>query len=618
MNRPDRSGSGAVAGRSTKKSVNAVPSTRTPQGFHTNEISSHRSKSRSPSRNGSGSRSDPFMLSAVPVAPTTTNTTTVKRKRSSTSVGTATTPAVAEDVDRGQRIKSRPPTSSSTQTRAPPVASGSSFSHRPKRERERSRASADYAQRSAGDGDFPPAVRRGVDKGKTRQVMEVGTSLPPAPSYSGPLAAAEFERMRKELEIAREALKKTVHDSKKQLKKHNKTIEELRAQLAAETLARETARQEQEKALAVVSAKSRKNEELIQSIEVSLQCQICIELVSQPYAVVPCGHILCLSCLQQWFRSAPANDSDDGMDAEAREEFILTRAKSCPCCRAKVSRRPIPIFLVKSVATALRAAAASPAVAAEEDADPWKGLFLPDYESDEDEERYDTSDDDGTQFFEHYSEDELDDLDGAEVELAMGLGPLGPFPQELARFYQSASGSEEGSASESEDVEVEVGEDDSDDSDVGAVYDLARWEPPAHAVEFENMSNTMWKMQRRGCTPRLIVMFNVRYNHDEGLVAHVASMDATEHDVAAGRNRLFLGWNIDIDVSETEGDAEKIYIARQLRDIRRHPERWMVTERHGFPGRGIMDARRLVPVEEDAEIWDTSDSEAYSNGEYFM
>ncbi|KAJ7493200.1 hypothetical protein B0H11DRAFT_1718311 [Mycena galericulata] len=417
---------------------------------------------------------------------------------------------------------------------------------------------------------------------------------PAAASYSGPLAAAEYERMRQELET----LKKTVHENKKQLKKRNKTIEELRAQ------ARETARVEQDKVLAVVSAKSRKKEELLQTIEVSLQCQICIELVSKPYAVVPCGHIFCLSCLQQWFRSAPPNDSDSDLDPEAQEEYILTRDKSCPCCRATVLRRPIPIFVVKSVVTALRAATApstTTPLGEESDGDPWKGLFLPDYESasDEDEiEGYDSSEDDGTQFFDHYSEDELDDLDGAE----------------------SASGSEEGSASDSDEgEEAEPGdEDDSDDSDdAGAVaYSLARWEPPTHTVMFDNVSNAVWKLQRRGCTPRLIVMFNMRYSHDEGLVAHVSSLDATEHDVLVGRNRVYLGWNIDVGAaSETEADAEKTFMARQLRDIRRHPERWVVAERHGYPGRGFMDARRLSPVEEDVDIYDTSDSEAYSNGE---
>ncbi|KAJ7308568.1 hypothetical protein DFH08DRAFT_900293, partial [Mycena albidolilacea] len=127
-------------------------------------------------------------------------------------------------------------------------------------------------------------------------------------------------------------------------------------------------------------------------------------------------------------------------------------------------------------------------------------------------------------------------------------------------------------------------------------------------------------MQRRGCTPQLIALFNMRYTHDEGLIAHISSLDASEDGVGfrVGRNRLFLGWNIDVELADdseaVEGEA---YIVRQLRDIRRHPEWWMLAKRRGYPGRGIMDARRLAPVQEDAEVYDTSDSEAYSNGMTF-
>ncbi|KAJ6568246.1 hypothetical protein DFH09DRAFT_1155044 [Mycena vulgaris] len=608
MSRPERSG--IVTNRTTKKTTSAVASTRTPHGFFGSEIPSQRSKSRSPSRSGSGSRSDPFTLFAAPIAPT------IKRKRSSTSVGAITTPATPDETDRGQRIKTKPSVASSSgQNRVLAVASGSSSSHRPRKERERSRVASEYVQRLQLPNPVPFPIdggevlaRRGVDKGKSKQLGELGAQFPPTPSYSGPLAAAEYERMRKELET----LKKDNKDAKKQLKKQNKTIEELRAQVAAETFARE----EQEKTIAAVSLKSRKNEELLQTIEVSLQCQICIELLSKPYALAPCGHILCLECLQQWFRAAPSNDSDDEMlDREAQEDYILHREKSCPCCRATVLRRPVPVFVVKSVVTALRAAVPTTTAVAqgEEEADPWKGLFLPDYEStsdDDDGEGYESSEGEGVEFF-NYSED---DLDGAEVELAMGLGA---FPQELARFYESASGSEDGSASVSDDdeeEEEEVPDVDSDDSDSDVVYSLARWEPPAHTVEFDHVHNTLWKMQRRGCTPRLIALFNIRYAHDEGLVAHVSSLDGAGADVSVGRNRLFLGWNIDIDISDglVDGDSEKSFIARQLCDLRRHPERWLVSERHGYPGRGIVDARRLAPVEEEG-IYDTSDSEAYGN-----
>ncbi|KAJ7249538.1 hypothetical protein B0H12DRAFT_1122046 [Mycena haematopus] len=597
MSRSERGGT--VAKKST-----GVPSTRTPIFY---EVPS-RSKSRSPSRGGSGSRSDPFTLCTTPATPT------IKRKRSfNFSVGSSAAPSA---VDRGQRIKPKP---SNSQSHI--VMSGPSSSVRPKKERERARASLTlHAPSSDSQG------RRSLDKGKSKQVAEMGasSSRPTTPTYSGPLAAAEFERMRKELEALKETLKKTKHDDRKQIKKQNKTIEELRAQVAAESLARD----EKDKLLAAASSKSRKSEELLQAIESSLQCQICIDLLSKPNLLAPCGHVFCLECLQQWFRSAPGNDSDDDMDPEDREQYILERDKSCPYCRARIVRRPVPVFVVKNVVTALRTSTTQPVAVQDEEADPWKGLFLPDDESsdtDEDFDQYGSSEESAAEFFDHYSED-LDDLDHVEVALALGLS--GAFPEALTHLYASASESEDGSASGSdgEDEEVEDGEDveeedeDGDgDGDFDGTYSMPRWEPPRHVVEFENVSNSMWKMLRRGCTPRLIALFNMQYHHDEGLIAHVCSLDPSisEHHLGMGRNRLFLGWNIDVELTVVEGEAEKVYIVRQLRDIWQHPERWIVTERHGYPGRSIMDARRLTPMEEDAEMYDTSDSEAYSNEEEY-
>ncbi|KAJ6447753.1 hypothetical protein C8R47DRAFT_1231292 [Mycena vitilis] len=292
-----------------------------------------------------------------------------------------------------------------------PVPMLPSSSGRPKKERERaSRAPTEYAQRLHAPIDAPSA--RKIDE--SRQAIEVD-------AYCGP---AEYERMRREME----ALKKTVLDGKKQLKKQNKAISELKAQVVSETLAREA----QERLVATASSKARKSEDLLQTIESSLQCQICIELVSKPNVLAPCGHVFCLECLQQWFRSAPG-ESDGEMDMDTQEQYILHREKSCPCCRATVLRRPVPVFVVKSVVTALRNAVAAPAAVAQadEEADPWKGLFLPDYQSSDNDDAngYDSSEDDG-EFFDHYSDQELEDLD--EVALAIGLGG---FEQQFTRFY---------------------------------------------------------------------------------------------------------------------------------------------------------------------------------------
>ncbi|KAK7031626.1 ring finger domain protein [Favolaschia claudopus] len=593
MSRPERTAVGSS--RIARKNI-GVPSTRTPTSTH--DIYG-RSKSRSPSRGGTGSRLDPFTLDNTP-APT------VKRKRSS-SLGTSIAPPVFDDTDRGQRIK--PKSSSSMQNRS--ASSGSTFL-RPKKERERPRATLLPTHEPLVEAQ----PRRGVDKGKAREVD--------APVYTGALAAAEYERMRKELENMKDTVKKTVSESKKLSKKQNKMIEDLRTQLTAETQALE----DKEKLLSTVSSKSRKNEDLLQTIETSLQCQICIELLSKPNILAPCGHIFCLECLQQWFRSAPGHESAEEMDPDDREDMILHRPKSCPCCRARVARRPVPVFVVKSVVTALRNATQPSAIQDEGDSDPWKGLFLPDYDSSEvDDDGYGSSEDDGVEFFDHYS----DDLEDSDAEIAIALA-LGAYPQHI---YASPSESDDlGSNSEDEEEEEEgevvddedeedddededEDEDEEDGSEDGATYAMPRWEPPLHTLGTANASPAFRKMQRRGCTLQLIAHFNVRYSHHEGIVAHISSLDATAENITMGRNRLFLGWNINVEpqVSGIPGAAEKAFIGRQLRDMRRHPERWAVHERPGYPGRGVMDAHRLALVEEDIELYDTSESDAYSIGE---
>ncbi|KAJ6580904.1 hypothetical protein B0H19DRAFT_1112868 [Mycena capillaripes] len=79
------------------------------------------------------------------------------------------------------------------------------------------------------------------------------------------------------------------------------------------------------------------------------------------------------------------------------------------------------------------------------------------------------------------------------------------------------------------------------DSDTDAMYNLAHWEPPRHVVESKILSNSTWKLCRRGCTAQLIALFNMRYTHDEGLIAYVSSLDAPDYDLTMGRNRLVIG-----------------------------------------------------------------------------
>jgi len=68
-------------------------------------------------------------------------------------------------------------------------------------------------------------------------------------------------------------------------------------------------------------------------------------------------------------------------------DYLLCRKKTCPTCRAGIRNRPIPIFVVKSIASALsKARGTSPTTSLSTsgsltaDTDPWEGLFLPDDE----------------------------------------------------------------------------------------------------------------------------------------------------------------------------------------------------------------------------------------------
>ncbi|KAG6907140.1 hypothetical protein DXG01_010359 [Tephrocybe rancida] len=357
-------------------------------------------------------------------------------------------------------------------------------------------------------------------------------------AYSGPLAYAEFERMKKELET----WKKTAADHKKQAKKQVK---------------------------------------------------------------------------------APPSAEDDDIDPDELADdpnYILTRSKSCPCCRAVVKRRPIPAFLVKSIAGALskhKAAAEaghsarvrSPSPTSD---DPWKGLFY-------------SSDDDAGDGFESSDEDEVyeDAIGWAMQGLQMGF--RGEMGHPLLRAFQEDIDSESGSEFEVEEV-LGVEEDDADidrdsvnsygseEEEFETVYVPARWEPPSVVVDpemyvFRNqgVAASILRMLRRGCTVDMIRLFEITYSHDRGLVAHLASLDEDfaelSHIVVARNNRVYLGWNVHPEGEDYTGE---LYMRRVLTDMTENPQQWLWTERAHFPG--AYDVKLMVRVE-DVEHYDTSDTE---------
>ena len=44
---------------------------------------------------------------------------------------------------------------------------------------------------------------------------------------------------------------------------------------------------------------------LLSTLLPSLTCQVCLLLMDHPYALAPCGHVVCHSCLVSWFTAEP-------------------------------------------------------------------------------------------------------------------------------------------------------------------------------------------------------------------------------------------------------------------------------------------------------------------------
>jgi hypothetical protein len=283
------------------------------------------------------------------------------------------------------------------------------------------------------------------------------------------------------------------------------------------------------------------------------------------FSLSPCGHVLCQSCLQGWFRKAPPNDED--MYDDGDPDYLMYRLKSCPCCRANVRDRPVPVFIVKSIAVALTkskeakagssVARASPLPA---EGDPWAGLFPPVGEDEFGED----DDEDG-------NEDDEDDEDEDEEEDDEDEDDYNEWLTEVFAY---------GSASEEEPFEGD--------------YVSPQWEPPSVDIdptnfEFEDLDDDDLNVLRRGATIDMLDIYRMTYSHEEGLVARVDN------------EQLYLGWNI---LLSADDDAGEEYIDYLFKDMLDRPERWDITE--GDDGGRV--CHRLVP-EDEVLSYETTDSE---------
>ncbi|KAI8985583.1 hypothetical protein BD414DRAFT_522794 [Trametes punicea] len=362
------------------------------------------------------------------------------------------------------------------------------------------------------------------------------------PMYTGPLVQADYHRMKQEVEN----LRKQVAMSKKTIHKQSKVIDELRRELTTVNESHRTQSAEMEK----LKLQSRKTQDLLTTVESNLTCQICMEIMLKPFGLSPCGHVLCMSCLLVWFRSAPPGD-DEMLDEES-PDALLYRKKTCPCCRTVIRSKPIPLYLVKSLACALDKAKAPEGALClsppPDEADPWVGIFRdPDeyeayWSTDEDEDEDDEEDDENAEDDEGYDDDDDD--------------------------YWSFDG-------------------------YGTDEDEERYDGPYYP--FLHADSEDLKMLRRGATLQMIELFAMGYSHDTGLTA-----------VVDDENMIYLGWNIELHPDDETGEE---YIDWILGDMYDRPERWRVVH-DGLDG--TWTAHRLVPQYEVEGEYDNTDSEMWT------
>ncbi|TFK88432.1 hypothetical protein K466DRAFT_662322 [Polyporus arcularius HHB13444] len=368
-------------------------------------------------------------------------------------------------------------------------------------------------------------------------------------AYTGPLAHAEFTRMKLEMEN----LRKQMAMAKKTITKQSKVIDELRAELTNTNETHRTQRAEMEK----LKTQSKKSDDLIASIESNLTCQVCMEIMLKPYGLSPCGHVLCMSCLLEWFKAAPPGV--DEMDDDDYPNALLYRKKTCPCCRTTVHNRPIPLYVVKSLASAVDkskvpAGALRPSPPPD-DEDPWAGIFRDDKD-----------------FAEYWSTDEDDEDDDEDGEM---------YDDEDDYWSFDGYGTAE------------------DDEPYNGPYVNPRWAPPTIHVDrddydFLDEDAEEFSMLRRGATLAMIGLFNMTYDHDTGICA-----------VVDGENLVYLGWNVELHPDDETGEEYMDWI---LADMYDRPERWRVINDDDA---GTWTAWRLVPEDENQEH-DQTDSEVWA------
>ena len=242
----------------------------------------------------------------------------------------------------------------------------------------------------------------------------------------------------------------------------------------------------------------------------------------------PCGHVLCQSCLQEWFKSAPLQQEEIDRNDDDPIPTIY-RKKTCPCCRAHIILRPTPVFLIKDLSTSFVEKpeggpdtnfdpAAGSIANDRADEDPWDGIF-PEQVAFSDEEYFSGSEDEawGDGFGSDVSSD-----DSRVLRLRLFSDEEG----ELQIDDDDMSEEEYAERDEDEsDVEMDRVEDDEEEDEryAGSRYGRPPWSPPAfmNAVSrrvARRANSEHVELMQRGASSEMIRKYRLRME-DEGIVA---------------------------------------------------------------------------------------------------
>jgi len=290
-----------------------------------------------------------------------------------------------------------------------------------------------------------------------------------------------------------------------------------------------------------------------------LQCQICLELLSKPFALSPCGHVLCQGCLQSWFRDAPPQDGEEAEEGGAIHP--LYRKKFCPCCRSRIVLRPIPVFVLKNL-VGLFPREGAPPDDADGDEDPWEGIFFEQKSTadlEDDEEDYESAESDEEEYEDPYGTEYQSDASSADDRFMIN------------EEYFSG---EEGVDGDSDDEEEEDGSADLEIDSDAEVYNFPEWSPPYYRDEFDqyrllNLSRTELELLQRGANIGMIDNFNMTINNDFGIV------------VRSDEGTYVLGWNI---AKPGEGDLYgEGFMDWVKSDIVMNPAMWYIVSGRAIP-----------------------------------